>query len=489
MMPGGCRCSACTSTCGRPIRRPSSPGARRGSTRASGSTDALGLDASREVASDPFFGRGGKLLAVSQRDQRPQARDRRADRQRRAADRDHLAQLPPGSLRPALRHHAPPTARSRTPRASASAWSGSRSRSIAATASTAPRWPSAVREALGPVMQRLWPLDPADLRAASASLTASAPGPSRIATSISGSSCCTPRALEPLAALPFTFAIDLEGDQWTFFKFPLADLVRALRRRGDRAERLAPARRPRRRSSWPSAAVDRRGRRVLPARHRRHVLSRRARQDVDRDPGARRRRAPARLLSQRRLLRARRRRLRAGLPPRRAHSPIPTTCRRMWRSRSCRHACRRSRAGRSSTASLDLLRTHLARRPHDEPVSPLRRSASPPTWMARAGEPLARFHSYAFATLRQCGAAFELAGAYLRWLAGARRDAGSTSRAVACDVIADDRQGAAVQDGARASDASVPSTRRRCSRRWPARWDETMTALDAHGTARSRISG
>jgi seryl-tRNA synthetase len=31
--------------------------------------DALGLDARREAASDPFFGRGGKLLADSQRDQ------------------------------------------------------------------------------------------------------------------------------------------------------------------------------------------------------------------------------------------------------------------------------------------------------------------------------------------------------------------------------------------------------------------------------------
>ena len=29
---------------------------------------------------------------------------------------------------------------------------------------------------------------------------------------------------EPIAALPFTFAIDFEGDQWTFFKFPLLDL-------------------------------------------------------------------------------------------------------------------------------------------------------------------------------------------------------------------------------------------------------------------------
>jgi len=30
---------------------------------------------------------------------------------------------------------------------------------------------------------------------------------------------------EPIAALPFTFAIDFEGDQWTFFKFRLGDLL------------------------------------------------------------------------------------------------------------------------------------------------------------------------------------------------------------------------------------------------------------------------
>ena len=29
---------------------------------------------------------------------------------------------------------------------------------------------------------------------------------------------------EPIAALPFTLSIDFEGDQWTFFKFPIADL-------------------------------------------------------------------------------------------------------------------------------------------------------------------------------------------------------------------------------------------------------------------------
>lgn len=30
---------------------------------------------------------------------------------------------------------------------------------------------------------------------------------------------------EPIAALPFTLAIDFEGDQWTFFKFPHTDLI------------------------------------------------------------------------------------------------------------------------------------------------------------------------------------------------------------------------------------------------------------------------
>jgi Domain of unknown function (DUF1839) len=29
---------------------------------------------------------------------------------------------------------------------------------------------------------------------------------------------------EPCAALPFTLGVDVHGDQWTFFKFPCADL-------------------------------------------------------------------------------------------------------------------------------------------------------------------------------------------------------------------------------------------------------------------------
>jgi hypothetical protein len=30
---------------------------------------------------------------------------------------------------------------------------------------------------------------------------------------------------DPIAALPFTFGVDFEGDQWTFFKYPLIDLA------------------------------------------------------------------------------------------------------------------------------------------------------------------------------------------------------------------------------------------------------------------------
>lgn len=34
---------------------------------------------------------------------------------------------------------------------------------------------------------------------------------------------------DPIAALPFTLTIDFEGDQWTFFKYPLADLYELYR--------------------------------------------------------------------------------------------------------------------------------------------------------------------------------------------------------------------------------------------------------------------
>ena len=66
-------------------------------------------------------------------------------------------------------------------------------------------------------------------------------------------------------------------------------------------------------------------------------------------------------------------------------------------------------------ASRDLLRRHLERRP---PANPFARYAAQidRDLSSLVGNDLTVFHAYAFSTLRQCGAAFELGGSYLRWL-------------------------------------------------------------------------
>ena len=65
--------------------------------------------------------------------------------------------------------------------------------------------------------------------------------------------------------------------------------------------------------------------------------------------------------------------------------------------------------------SVGLLRTHLARRPAENPVARFKpRFVSDVEWLKNEGLPL--YHGYAFASLRQCGASFELGALYLRWL-------------------------------------------------------------------------
>ena len=66
---------------------------------------------------------------------------------------------------------------------------------------------------------------------------------------------------------------------------------------------------------------------------------------------------------------------------------------------------------------LDLLREHLDHRPQSNPV--LRFGAHIDAEFARLqAQGLAHYHAWAFATIRQCGAAFDLSAAHLRWLAG-----------------------------------------------------------------------
>lgn len=84
-------------------------------------------------------------------------------------------------------------------------------------------------------------------------------------------------------------------------------------------------------------------------------------------------------------------------------------------------------------ASLGVLRKHLARVPRTNPVA--RFAAKFPadlSWMQAEGLPA--YHGWAFATLRQLGAAFELAAFYVRWLARGG-DASLEPAAVAFDSI------------------------------------------------------
>jgi hypothetical protein len=86
-------------------------------------------------------------------------------------------------------------------------------------------------------------------------------------------------------------------------------------------------------------------------------------------------------------------------------------------------------------ASLDLLHVHLAAAPV---TNPIRRYAAGMTADLRslgAYGPGA-FHRYAFATLRQLGASFELGASYLRWLA-VGGETGLQEAIRCCDVIAD----------------------------------------------------
>ncbi len=67
-----------------------------------------------------------------------------------------------------------------------------------------------------------------------------------------------------------------------------------------------------------------------------------------------------------------------------------------------------------------LLPRHFARRPKDNPIRAFA-SAFPAQVAAVAERPFGFFHKYAFNTLRQLGANFELAASHLQWLGGGTR--------------------------------------------------------------------
>ena len=219
---------------------------------------------------------------------------------------------------------------------------------------------------------------------------------------------------EPIAALPFTLRIDFEGDQWTFFKFPHADLLELF---GLDIQELNPWR------SLVHHVVEQvgLGRPVLveldsyflPDTHGTayklaHVKSTVAVNEIDigaRHMGYFHGQGYYHLdgddftdvfqvdgLVHERML-----------PPyveyvKRSERPVPL-------------------AGRDLIeASLSCLRRQLDLLPARNPFHAFRdRFRQDLVWLM--DQPIETFHQYSFATLRQYGACFELGETYLRWLA------------------------------------------------------------------------
>jgi hypothetical protein len=217
---------------------------------------------------------------------------------------------------------------------------------------------------------------------------------------------------EPLAALPFTLTIDFEGDQWTFFQLPHADLrdlyaldVRELtvwRPVVAHVEEQMALGRPVLLDvdSWhlPDTAGT--------AYHRDHVKTTLAVAEID---------VPTRWLGYfhnqgyyhldgedfAALFHQ-------GAPAEPWLMPPGVRIVKLQPGPALRGAD-------LAQASRRLLRKHLERLPKSNPFPRFReRFEADLRWLA--GEPPDAFHRYSFVTLRQFGAGYELAAAYLRWL-------------------------------------------------------------------------
>jgi hypothetical protein len=222
---------------------------------------------------------------------------------------------------------------------------------------------------------------------------------------------------DPVASLPFTFAIDFEGDQWTFFKCPLRDLYDLYRLDvqelaiwkplAAHIEEQVARGRPvlveldsfflpdtagtaYRRVHWKSTAaiveIDVAGRRMGYFHNQGYY-------EVEGDD----------FLD---VLRLR------GEPDPAFLAPYVEFVKVRPDADELSLLAR----------SLCLLRRHLAAAPADNPFPRFRaRLGKDLDWLSKEG--LEGFHQYSFATLRQFGACFELAQTYLEWLA-ARGEAG-----------------------------------------------------------------
>ena len=223
--------------------------------------------------------------------------------------------------------------------------------------------------------------------------------------------------------------------------------------------------------AWPA----RRSSKSMPSTspNGRHVVPRGTRQDDDRDPAHRQRRAPARLLAQRGRLRALGRGLQRHVQSRRAAPGAPAT---VCRGREAQGTAARARAARSSTSPSGLLCHHVARRPATNPFRRYAERSAERPGLAGGGN-AARFSRLRLRHVSTVGAAFELAATYLRWLER-HGELELDAVAVDCDAIATTAK--ALQFKV----ARMVQTRRRFDAEpmvetMAAAWDNAMGALGA----------
>jgi hypothetical protein len=219
--------------------------------------------------------------------------------------------------------------------------------------------------------------------------------------------------LEPLAAMPFTLAVDFDVDQWTFFKFPAGDIedLYALA-----FQELAP---------WKPLAEHVQehvaaGRPILveldsfflpdtagTAFRLAHVKSTVAVNAIDlaaETLGYFHNQGYHALEGQdfRDILQT------EGLAHPRMLPPYIEFVKKIPGRSPLRGTA-------LTEASLAALRRQLGRLPPTNPFAPFRaRFERDQAWLLQA--PIDSFHAYSFATLRQLGAAYELAATYLEWL-------------------------------------------------------------------------
>jgi hypothetical protein len=218
--------------------------------------------------------------------------------------------------------------------------------------------------------------------------------------------------LDPMAVLPFTLAVDFEHDQWTFFKPPHVDLwqlygvdvqeLTVWRPLIDHAVTHLAAGKLISTEADAFFLPDTQGTDYKTQHTKTTIVLHKI------DVGARRlgyfHNAAYHELGGDDSVGL----FRLGLPPDPTFLPLFAECIRVDRAQVLDGATLRVR-------SRDLLRRALGLRPSANPVA---------AFAARFGadiaqlqtEGLARYHVWAFATIRQLGAAFELAALYLRWL-------------------------------------------------------------------------